>query len=865
MATLQDHPARPEDAYPSPPKDTRDAQHPSSAKHGTLSPTKDLVEPVPTGEASADIDGTSERTLVDSALEREVVETVLVSAVELSESNRIRDAGDKTSPGGSVPENISSITLSSVSATEVVASKKVSLEESPVSPSRPAGQQPMTENTKPKKPNYVVKLSNVQQVKGKDGSIKSTIRTDTPSGDRAGEDIPILELVTIKEEMEDDSTTMLKILSPMIINVLRAVVSSTDVNLDGNTVQLRSPYQLLYSHEEQLRAYQDAHPETHSAEYREECNRHLAFLLKFLADQESISRGLRIERSRWKRPTPLATFKNLWLLLKPGDLVFEKLNDHLDPYIISTIEGGMNRVVSPYKISLWHMDSDGTHFGRSVHQTTINPFEGEVEITKLKVYPAEYHPEHEKKRQELMDRGRKWFQTVKGISYKEYTGASLEWHKRKLNRARLVVDYASVPWNTPTWETEVPRPNLGNLPPNTTAGTACWCEFCEAAYQKDARNQRPQYDGWDSMRFKEQKELTDDQYLLCPGQFCGWVLKERFWHMLDINHVSDPNFDEGIMDNLVMDEKKKRMIQAICQKFTDVNPSSHTDIIHGKGEGRIFLLHGSPGVGKTLTAGVLECVAEYTRRPLMTITSGDIGIDAKTVEEKLEQYFNWAEEWRAILLLDEADIYLERRSRQDLKRNSVVSVFLRSLEYYQGVLFITTNRVGAFDEAFRSRVHISLFYKPFDAAMREQIWEQHFERWVEASKNTVKVTDGVRFYVKSHEELLKLKLNGREIRNAFQTAVTLAEFDALEGEKKVELKRDHLDQVVKMSQAFDQYLTNAHSATDSQIAALSGYRADDFDETVGKIAAHAVRELKEVAQQRLMEKGNGGYDTGKGS
>jgi hypothetical protein len=52
-----------------------------------------------------------------------------------------------------------------------------------------------------------------------------------------------------------------------------------------------------------------------------------------------------------------------------------------------------------------------------------------------------------------------------------------------------------------------------------------------------------------------------------------------------------------------------------------------------------------------------------------------------------------------VLLLDEADVYLERRAAQDVLRNSLVSVFLRSLEYYKGIFFLTTNRVRDFDEA----------------------------------------------------------------------------------------------------------------------------------------------------------------------
>jgi hypothetical protein len=74
--------------------------------------------------------------------------------------------------------------------------------------------------------------------------------------------------------------------------------------------------------------------------------------------------------------------------------------------------------------------------------------------------------------------------------------------------------------------------------------------------------------------------------------------------------------------------------------------------------------------------------------------AGDIGVTGTEVEQNLNKFFKWAQDWRAILLLDEADVYLASRKNMDIERNSVVSVFLRALEYYGGILFITTNRIG---------------------------------------------------------------------------------------------------------------------------------------------------------------------------
>lgn len=66
--------------------------------------------------------------------------------------------------------------------------------------------------------------------------------------------------------------------------------------------------------------------------------------------------------------------------------------------------------------------------------------------------------------------------------------------------------------------------------------------------------------------------------------------------------------------------------------------------------------------------------------------------------------------WACVVLLDEAGVFLEERTPTDLVRNALVSVFLRVLEYYDGILILTSNRVGAFDEAFKSRMQLAVHY-----------------------------------------------------------------------------------------------------------------------------------------------------------
>lgn len=113
--------------------------------------------------------------------------------------------------------------------------------------------------------------------------------------------------------------------------------------------------------------------------------------------------------------------------------------------------------------------------------------------------------------------------------------------------------------------------------------------------------------------------------------------------------------------------------KALLDKSMDANGAdvvTHQDLVKGKGQGLVILLHGPPGVGKTLTA---ETIAVHTRRPLYAITCGDIGQTPKDIEDNLERHFKLAHKWGCVLLLDEADVFLAERTPGDVKRNAMVS------------------------------------------------------------------------------------------------------------------------------------------------------------------------------------------------
>ncbi|EHL00114.1 hypothetical protein M7I_3991 [Glarea lozoyensis 74030] len=124
------------------------------------------------------------------------------------------------------------------------------------------------------------------------------------------------------------------------------------------------------------------------------------------------------------------------------------------------------------------------------------------------------------------------------------------------------------------------------------------------------------------------------------------------------------------------------------------------------------------------------------------------------------------------------------------------------MEYFQGLLFLTTNRIGQIDDAFLSRVHVVIGYAPLDEPKRKRIWNGFFRK-LEHDMATPN-RDGPKIEV-------TLSWNGREIRNAFQTAISLAGYEAATDpkwspEKTIDVQQEHFASVVMMSREFHSYM-----------------------------------------------------------
>jgi SpoVK/Ycf46/Vps4 family AAA+-type ATPase len=149
---------------------------------------------------------------------------------------------------------------------------------------------------------------------------------------------------------------------------------------------------------------------------------------------------------------------------------------------------------------------------------------------------------------------------------------------------------------------------------------------------------------------------------------------------------------------LVLGDRQKLLVHALVRQHK-ARARVFDDIVSGKGKGLVGLLAGPPGSGKTLTA---EAVAETTQKPLYSVSASELAGDAGTIDKQLETILGLAKRWDAVLLLDEAEVFLQQRTTTDINRNKLVGVFLRQLEYYEGIMIMTTNLIGNIDEALES-------------------------------------------------------------------------------------------------------------------------------------------------------------------
>lgn len=262
---------------------------------------------------------------------------------------------------------------------------------------------------------------------------------------------------------------------------------------------------------------------------------------------------------------------------------------------------------------------------------------------------------------------------------------------------------------------------------------------------------------------------------------------------------------KSFREDLQLNENYKKLIEALVnehegkQEETDSENVQVRDVIKDKGKGLVLLFHGPPGVGKTLTA---ETIAEATGKPLFVVSVAEIGLDASKAERNLEQMFYLAGKWEAVLLVDEADVFLEARSQNsEPNRNALVSVLLRVLEYYHGIMILTTNRITSIDVAVQSRIHLAIRYDDLTRDEKKKIFRMFLDQ---LEPDSVKNRSDINEFVSEYG--CEYKLNGRQIRNVVSSALSLARSTAKSNDGDNRLTVKDLKTVLAITKDFQEQL-----------------------------------------------------------
>jgi len=173
------------------------------------------------------------------------------------------------------------------------------------------------------------------------------------------------------------------------------------------------------------------------------------------------------------------------------------------------------------------------------------------------------------------------------------------------------------------------------------------------------------------------------------------------------------------------------------------------------------------------------------------------------------------------------------------------TVFLRMLEYYNGVLFLTTNRVMILDEVVKSRILLHLRYSQLDKGQTTEIFKHNISRLKKIelrrqySDDRLQILESdINDFARTHfDETAKSgvgRWNGRQIQNAFQIAASLAHLDGDDnpGQRKV-LKKSHFDTVAQTIKLYDSFRTTNLGQDDSEYSSYTPTAQNEHENYVG--------------------------------
>ncbi|RPA95716.1 P-loop containing nucleoside triphosphate hydrolase protein [Choiromyces venosus 120613-1] len=534
----------------------------------------------------------------------------------------------------------------------------------------------------------------------------------------------------------------LNINSPHLKDALHGIIGDyPGISFRTENVHLRAPYRCLFHYLDELRR----ELEEQKIRRKNESIEHLEFLVGFIEEEFE---EVRFEAGNYL-PEGLVSYESLWTIFKPGTIMFQSSFGH--QHALSLVRADYyHKPVEQVILTLAYVDYNGKEFGLANSKVTLHTFEGLERISELPAYPLIYHPRHNVVRRTLMTRGRR-FESFVGRHYAEYKDIGLGEMVNGLRKqyhinGRVIIDadtYSrfnpsrfgplkplasltptnSAPASSINSRTSPGRSRApGDNPPDYSDYTSDYSDYEDDRPAADKPSEKPPLQAP-----SHRGGLTDAQCLITHYLLPGFSMCKKSWVEVFIDTLAPIHWNHAALDTLAIPMQKKALMTTLVEAHikSAANITGYDDVIVGKGRGHVFVLRGPPGVGKTLT---VEAIAEQTRRPLYTLSAGELGSTPHELTISLPPILELATAWKAILLLEEADVFLEARAPGEVHRNMLFSTFMKFLDGYKGIIFMTTNRVAVIDDAIKSRAHVMLNYSELGFHERRGVWESMLMR-----------------------------------------------------------------------------------------------------------------------------------------
>ncbi|KAJ8130157.1 hypothetical protein O1611_g3473 [Lasiodiplodia mahajangana] len=545
--------------------------------------------------------------------------------------------------------------------------------------------------------------------------------------------------------------------SPVIQSIIAPILAEMNVYYQPHHFAVQAPFkELFFGHSQILDLYEGLEEES-------EAKVHLKLLIEVM---DSLFKDLSYKMKTFQDSGVIES-TCLWAIFPRRMIVYSCID-------------GLDRALEVLSMDSWtlrcrHVEYDGSNFGYAQVTIVLEFFTGTRHVRELKAYPFSFHSDADELREKLFKRGQKALRfqdmslctNVENVSVSrqvEYdsddSDDSDEGQSRHKSHkvhvgGRVVVDSFQAR-RSGFHSIYMTRLEVAKNPKAKDKANPMSTEMIPEFIYGRRPSIREQKETYEIMRSNRLWLMLMDARLPC------YHLKEKLWAWLSIDSLEPTTWNDCAFDQLVLSPGSKELISSFVETHKSTIQLS-ADVVQGKGRGLVILLSGPTGTGKTLTVESTD----KTRRPLYHLQAGELGSNPLSIRKKLRHAFELCEEWDGILLLDEADALIRSR-KQDSTCEDLCCVLLATLEYYSGIMFLTTNLSEDMDNAIGSRLDIHLEYPSLSFDTRLQLWENFLLHPQNASdmdeRPNVSVTS------EQFRDLASWEVNGRDIKHAVKNA-----------------------------------------------------------------------------------------------